>query len=93
MCIRDRLTRALEIVLNPDNHPILIHCNRGKHRTGCLVGCIRKLQNWSLSMIFDEYRRFAFPKVRALDQQFIELYDDTEIIKMASDRNWLSVEW
>lgn len=89
----DLLTRALEIVLNPDNHPILIHCNRGKHRTGCLVGCIRKLQNWSLSMIFDEYRRFAFPKVRALDQQFIELYDDTEIIKMASDRNWLSVEW
>ncbi|CDO94575.1 unnamed protein product [Kluyveromyces dobzhanskii CBS 2104] len=89
----DLLTKALEVVLNPANHPILIHCNRGKHRTGCLVGCIRKLQNWSLTMIFDEYRRFAFPKVRALDQQFIELYDDTGIIKLATENNWLSVEW
>lgn len=89
----DLLTKALAIVLDPSNHPILIHCNRGKHRTGCLVGCIRKLQNWSLTMIFDEYRRFAFPKVRALDQQFIELYDDREIIRLARERNWLSVEW
>lgn len=89
----DLLTKALAMVLDPSNHPILIHCNRGKHRTGCLVGCIRKLQNWSLTMIFDEYRRFAFPKVRALDQQFIELYDDREIIRLARERNWLSVEW
>lgn len=89
----DLLTKALAVVLDPSNHPILIHCNRGKHRTGCLVGCIRKLQNWSLTMIFDEYRRFAFPKVRALDQQFIELYDDREIIRLARERNWLSVEW
>lgn len=61
----DLLTKALEIVLNPANQPILIHCNRGKHRTGCLIGCIRKLQNWSLTMIFDEYRRFAFPKAQS----------------------------
>lgn len=89
----DLLTRALEIVLNPDNQPILIHCNRGKHRTGCLIGCIRKLQNWSLTMIFDEYRRFAFPKARALDQQFIEMYDDEEIISTAYSKHWLPIQW
>ena len=89
----DLLTRALEIVLNPENQPILIHCNRGKHRTGCLIGCIRKLQNWSLTMIFDEYRRFAFPKARALDQQFIEMYDDTEITNIAKDNSWLPLQW
>lgn len=89
----DLLTRALEVVLNPDNQPILIHCNRGKHRTGCLVGCIRKLQNWSLTMIFDEYRRFAFPKARALDQQFIEMYNDNEIIRIAQKNNWLPIQW
>ena len=87
------LTKALGIVLNPENQPILIHCNRGKHRTGCLVGCIRKLQNWSLTMIFDEYRRFAFPKARALDQQFIELYDDEEIKRIASEKGWLPLQW
>lgn len=89
----DMLTKALEIVLNPANQPILIHCNRGKHRTGCLIGCIRKLQNWSLTMIFDEYRRFAFPKARALDQQFIEMYDDEEIKKIAQENNWLPLQW
>lgn len=89
----DMLTKALEIVLNPANQPILIHCNRGKHRTGCLVGCIRKLQNWSLTMIFDEYRRFAFPKARALDQQFIEMYDDEEIKGITRENNWLPLEW
>lgn len=89
----DLLTRALEVVLNPANQPILIHCNRGKHRTGCLIGCIRKLQNWSLTMIFDEYRRFAFPKARALDQQFIEMYNDNEIIRIAQKNEWLPIQW
>lgn len=89
----DLLTKALEIVIDPANQPILIHCNRGKHRTGCLIGCIRKLQNWSLTMIFDEYRRFAFPKARALDQQFIELYDDEEIKKIANEKAWLPLQW
>ncbi|KAH9749715.1 Tyrosine-protein phosphatase DSP1 [Citrus sinensis] len=46
-----------------------------KHRTGCLVGCLRKLQKWCLSSIFDEYQRFAAAKARLSDQRFIELFD------------------
>ncbi|KAG5361416.1 Tyrosine-protein phosphatase SIW14 [Yarrowia sp. C11] len=89
----DVITRALEIAINPANHPLLIHCNRGKHRTGCLSGCIRRLQDWSLTMIFDEYRRFAYPKARPLDQQFIELYDSTEVVKRAWEYGWLPLQW
>ena len=66
---------ALSQVLDVRNHPILIHCNKGKHRTGALVGCLRKLQGWSLTSIFDEYNRFAGTKGRVMDQQFIELFD------------------
>lgn len=87
------VTEALKIITNPENQPILIHCNRGKHRTGCIVGCVRKLQNWSLSMIFDEYRKFAYPKERPLDQQFIEMYDDSDIVSYAKKRHWLPLEW
>lgn len=65
---------ALQVLLDERRHPLLIHCNKGKHRTGCLVGCLRKVQRWSLTSIFDEYRRFAGNKVRILDQQFIELF-------------------
>lgn len=89
----DVLTRALEIAINPANHPLLIHCNRGKHRTGCLVGCIRRLQNWSLTMIMDEYRRFAAPKARPLDQQFIEMYNEDEIVQTATRNGWLPLRW
>ncbi|WVQ66094.1 uncharacterized protein L199_004272 [Kwoniella botswanensis] len=71
----DVICSALVAILDQRNHPILIHCNKGKHRTGCLIGCIRRLQSWSLTSIFDEYRRFSSPKSRAVDQQFIDLFD------------------
>lgn len=87
------LSEALEIAINPENHPLLIHCNRGKHRTGCLVGCLRRLQNWSMTMIFEEYRRFAAPKARQLDLQFIELYDDKEVGTNALESGWLPLAW
>jgi len=70
---------ALFILLDSQHHPLLIHCNKGKHRTGCLVGCLRKMQQWSLTSIFDEYRRFAGNKVRVLDQQFIELFHTSQL--------------
>lgn len=40
-----------------------------KHRTGCLVGSLRKVQKWAFSSIFDEYIRFSAPKPRMMDQQ------------------------
>ncbi|RSH88019.1 uncharacterized protein EHS24_000543 [Apiotrichum porosum] len=70
----DVICSALVAILDKRNHPLLIHCNKGKHRTGCLIGCIRRLQSWSLTSIFDEYRRFSAPKSRAVDQQFIDLF-------------------
>ena len=70
----DVVRAALRAVIDPANHPVLIHCNQGKHRTGCLVGCLRRMQRWSLVAICDEYRRFAGSKSRVVDQQFIERF-------------------
>lgn len=67
--------QALVTVLQPENRPVLIHCNKGKHRTGSLVGCIRKYRGWSLSCITAEYLLFAAPKSRLEDQRFIEMFD------------------
>ncbi|XP_052736392.1 tyrosine-protein phosphatase DSP1 isoform X2 [Vigna angularis] len=64
----DTIREALKVVLDVRNHPVIIHCKRGKHRTGCLVGCYRKLQKWCLSSVFDEYQRFAAAKARVSDQ-------------------------
>ncbi|THU60374.1 hypothetical protein C4D60_Mb07t12010 [Musa balbisiana] len=74
----DTILEALRVVLGINdvrNHPIVIHCKRGKHRTGCLVGCLRKLQRWCLASIFDEYQRFAAAKARVSDQMFMERFD------------------
>ncbi|XP_065874883.1 tyrosine-protein phosphatase DSP1 [Euphorbia lathyris] len=71
----ESIREALKVVLDTRNHPILIHCKRGKHRTGCVVGCLRKLQRWCLTSIFDEYQRFAAAKARVSDQRFMELFD------------------
>ncbi|KAL8159204.1 hypothetical protein V2J09_000741 [Rumex salicifolius] len=71
----DMVTQALKILIDVRNHPVLIHCKRGKHRTGCLVGCLRKLQNWRLSSMIDEYRHFAGLKARPADMRFMEVYD------------------
>ena len=72
----EELQAALLPLLEPDNFPLLIHCNKGKSRTGCVVGCYRKLQNWSISAIFEEYNRHAGDGSTSLtDQQYIELFD------------------
>jgi len=65
---------VLNVLIDTRRHPVLIHCNKGKHRTGAVCGCLRKLQGWSIVSIFAEYNRFAGDKGRGLDQQFIELY-------------------
>ena len=67
--------QALALMLNPRHHPMLVHCNKGKHRVGCVVGILRKWQGWSLTHIFEEYKRFSGPKMRLADQEYIELYD------------------
>ncbi|ODV90464.1 hypothetical protein CANCADRAFT_2195 [Tortispora caseinolytica NRRL Y-17796] len=89
----ETITTALAVAIRPENQPVLIHCNRGKHRTGCVVGCIRKLQNWALTMIFDEYRRFSHPKSRPMDQQLIEMYDERDIVDYAREMHWIPIEW
>ncbi|ODQ55530.1 protein-tyrosine phosphatase [Saitoella complicata NRRL Y-17804] len=53
------ITHALSLLLDTRNHPVLIHSNKGKHRVGVVVACLRKLQGWSLASVFDEYARFA----------------------------------
>jgi tyrosine-protein phosphatase SIW14 len=76
----DTIRAALSVLLDKRNHPIFVHCNKGKHRTGCLIGCLRKVQYWSHTSIFDEYRRFSHPKSRSMDQQFIELFDPRKVV-------------
>lgn len=71
---QEALIKALLLMLDRQNFPMLIHSNKGKHRIGILVGLMRKiLQGWCMSGIFEEYEKFAMGKSE-FDLEFIELW-------------------
>ena len=55
----------LQTLADPCNYPILVCDGMGRHRTGTIIGCLRKLQRWNLSSILTEYRRYAGNRVCA----------------------------
>uniref|UniRef100_A0A7N0VJK4 diphosphoinositol-polyphosphate diphosphatase n=1 Tax=Kalanchoe fedtschenkoi TaxID=63787 RepID=A0A7N0VJK4_KALFE len=73
--LRSSIVEALRVLIDVRNRPVLIHCKQGKHRTGCLVACLRKLQNWCLPAVFEEYKNYAGEKSRASDLKFIEEFE------------------
>ncbi|PFH57597.1 hypothetical protein XA68_14804 [Ophiocordyceps unilateralis] len=68
------MASILDIVLDHNHYPLLLHCNHGKHRTGCVVAVVRKLSGWSLNTVLDEYRAYAMPKVRECDVDYISSF-------------------
>lgn len=81
---KDMLATILDI-LDDANRPLLIHCNKGKHRTGSVIGCLRKFRGWATSSIFTEYLLYAAPKTRLEDQQFIEEFKVTDLLMAMND--------
>ena len=69
------IRRAIHILLDADAQPVLVHSLRGQSRAGIVVGCLRRLQSWTLSSIMEEYRRFAGPAASLLDMQVIEMHE------------------
>lgn len=45
---------GLHQLLDPSSYPLIVMCNLGRHRTGTMIGCMRKLQGWSLTSILEE---------------------------------------
>lgn len=77
----ETVVAILKVVLDKRNHPILIHCNKGKHRTGCMAACFRKVTGWTDDACISEYERYSQPKDRALDKQFIRSFVATVELK------------
>ncbi|KAH8778500.1 tyrosine phosphatase family-domain-containing protein [Diaporthe sp. PMI_573] len=77
------MAAILEVVHDKRNHPLLIHCNHGRHRTGCVVALVRKIQNWDSERVLDEYRAYASPKIRDCDVDYITKFQTTDIQYLA----------
>ncbi|KAL7274424.1 hypothetical protein RUND412_002669 [Rhizina undulata] len=87
----EKMKNALLVLLDKRNYPVLIHSNKGKHRAGVLVGCMRKLlQRWSLAAAHAEYGRYAGEKGEA-DLEFIELFNPTLEYEKEFAPAWLRI--
>lgn len=70
------IKKALELICNRDNYPLLVCCGMGRHRTGTVIGCLRRLQGWNLASVSEEYRRFTGARGgRILVELLIESFD------------------
>jgi tyrosine-protein phosphatase SIW14 len=55
------IDQYLEILDDPKNYPVLLHCKAGLHRTGVLVGVYRmEYEGWSRAQALAEVRRNGF---------------------------------
>lgn len=81
------IKEALEIIIDLSRYPVLICCGMGRHRTGAVVGCLRKLQGWAFSSIVDEYQRFVgLRRERTSVELTIENFELGPIIEMLKTR-------
>lgn len=78
----------VSLVLDPQNYPLLMHCNHGRHRTGCVVAVVRKVSGWDLNRILEEYREFAEPKVRDCDIDYIREFKLAQISNLSKSAVW-----
>jgi tyrosine-protein phosphatase OCA6 len=70
-----RVTLILQCILDPRNHPLFIHCRDGGHNTGLVIMCLRRLQNWNLSVIFSEFCRYVKGgEIRLSESQYVESF-------------------
>ncbi|KAI5953771.1 OCA1 [Candida theae] len=88
------ITRALELIVDKSNYPMLVCCGMGRHRTGTVVGCLRRLQGWNLASVSEEYRRFTGARGgRILVELLIEGFDVSSVdIDSEKAPEWLKIK-
>eukprot|EP00736_Rhodelphis_marinus_P006910 Rmarinus@m.27901 len=85
-----QVTQALQLMLDEENQPLFIHCRDGGHVTGLVVMCLRKLQNWNLSVTFSEFCRFVKDNEISRDEAlFVESYV-SDVVLPKRVPNWFT---
>ena len=79
-------------LLDKRNYPLLVHCDLGRHRTGVVVGALRKMQGWHLTPIISEYVQFTKNTPQLLDIRFLERFTmDPSVLATSELPDWFPV--
>jgi len=56
-----RIKKALAVLMDETNHPVLVHCKHGADRTGLLIGMYRvAAQGWENEKALDELKKGGY---------------------------------
>ncbi|KAH7320818.1 tyrosine phosphatase family-domain-containing protein [Stachybotrys elegans] len=83
------MSNIVNTVMDQRNHPLLVHCNHGKHRTGCVIAALRRAKGWSLKSTLDEYETYAAPKIRECDVAYITAFQTSSLQGLVEDSSRL----
>jgi Tyrosine phosphatase family len=50
---------ALELLIDAQRYPLLVVSSAGSHLCTRLIGCLRRLQHWSMTAVLEEVRIFT----------------------------------
>jgi protein tyrosine/serine phosphatase len=55
------VTQFLQLVNDPANQPVFVHCQGGRHRTGAMTAVYRMTEEgWTADRAYDEMKQFRF---------------------------------
>ncbi|MGH7150024.1 MAG: tyrosine-protein phosphatase [Planctomycetota bacterium] len=64
----ERLRWVADLISDPANHPILVHCVSGKYRSGAAVAAYRILETgWPIERVREEMERFGYRSGESAD--------------------------
>lgn len=71
----ETVNKIIDIMKNPDNQPVYIHCRQGQDRTGIIVAAYRmKVDGWSFKDAEAEMQSFGFNDIWVELKEFIREY-------------------
>lgn len=85
------IINVLQTIVTKENYPLLVCCGMGRHRTGTVIGCLRRIMGWNLASVSEEYRRFTGSRGgRILVELLIEAFD-TNLVQIDKNKapDWL----
>jgi protein tyrosine phosphatase (PTP) superfamily phosphohydrolase (DUF442 family) len=55
-----QITQFLQVVTDPANQPVYVHCVGGRHRTGVMTAVYRMVNGWTADRAFQEMKHYKF---------------------------------
>lgn len=87
------VVKFLQVVSDPKNHPVFVHCQHGADRTGMMVASYRIVeQGWSVEDAAKELDRFGFHTVWTDIVKYLKDFNKERLAKLIGDAKPLKIE-